>query len=264
MSEKIRIVAIAIKDSINLIHFAEGIGIRAFENWKGCLELDEQVISRLLKYTVEDAKVLLYKIGSLILIGLDENQERDILHKLELFLQIDYLKEMTVFNEYDYCLSAEATTKAEAMARSIRLKWIELQVDDLVEEAEPLLQKIRKGNSRGFTKKFCIFIAKIQRFQIETVGILAVIGRIDHGTSKEMYGMYLEEYNIKDRLSVVNQKLKMLQGITEAHELFGRFVGWQRLLILEAVLLVCFPIPGLLSLDIQALWQSVCRLINFL
>jgi uncharacterized Rmd1/YagE family protein len=262
MSEDIRIVAVAVKNSINLAAFAKGIDIKEFENWKACLELDETIISTLLRYEVKGACVLLYKMGAIVLVGLDENQEQDLLSKLELFLQIDYLKRMHLFNDYDYCKPYEVYTKAEAMARSIRLKWLEMQVDDLMEQAEPLLIKIGKGSKRGYTPKFRQLVAKAERFELESIGILAMLGRPYQGVSKEIYEKYIGEYDIKERLTVINEKLSMLQGITSAHELFGRFIGWQRLLIIEAILLVCFPIPGLMSLNLIDMWQRVYKWIH--
>lgn len=257
MSEKIRIVAVAVKNNINLYEFAKGIGIKEFESWKACLELDETIISSLLGYKVKDAKVLLYKMGAVVLVGLDESKEQDVLSKLELFLQIDYLKRMHLLNEYDYCNRSEIYTKSEAMVRSIRLEWLEMQVDDLMEQAEPLLVKIGKGSKRGYTLKFRKLVAKTQRFEIESIGILAMLGRPYQGASKESYEKYIGEYDIKERLTITNEKLSMLQVIIASHELFGRFIGWQRLLVIEAVLLVLFPIPGLMSIDLGNLWQDL-------
>jgi len=255
MSKARRIVAVAVKNNINLAAFAKGIGIKEFESWKACLELDETVISTFLSYEVKNSKILLYKMGAIVLVGIDEKQEQDILSKLELFLQIDYLKRMRLFNEYDYCDPSEVYIKAEAMVRSIRLKWLEMQVDDLMEQAEPILIRIGKGTKRGYAVKFRQLVAKTQRFEIESIGILAMLGRPYQGISKEIYEKYIGEYDIKERLAVTHEKLSMLQGITAAHEVFGTFIGWQRLLVIEAVLLVCFPIPGLMSLDLGDLWQ---------
>ncbi|WP_069998021.1 RMD1 family protein [Cellulosilyticum sp. I15G10I2] len=262
MKAYVRIVAVPIKKNINLALLASSMGIKGFENWRGCLELDVQSVASILRYTVENACVLLYKMGCIVIIGLNEKEEQTILSRLKLFLEIDYLKHMYLFKDYDYCPVAQRHTKAEAMARSVRLRWIEIQVDELVEQAEPLLIKINKGSKRGFTPKFRYLIAKIQRFEIESAGILAMLGRTYQGISKETYEAYMEDYNIKERLMIVNEKLELLKSITSIHELFGRFIGWQRLLAIEAVLLICFPIPGLISLDMVALGQRVLLLIN--
>lgn len=264
MKENWRLAAVAVKNSIKLNGVALGVGIKTFENWKGCLELDETVLSGLLKYTVEDAKVFLYKMGAIVTAGLDENQERDILGKLEGFLEIDYLNHMYLLSEYDWCSISEVYTKAEAMARSIRLKWIEMQVNDLMEETEPLLIKMGKGSKRGFSPKLRHLVAKIQRFEIETVGILAMLGRPYQGRSKEYFEQYVENYAIKERLLVVIEKLDILKEITTAHELFGRFVGWQRLLVIEVILLVCFPIPGIMTLNLFGLWKNLWSFIQLL
>ncbi len=262
MSKQVRIVTVAIKNNINLSLLASSLGIKDFENWKGCLELDESIVTNILKYAVEDARVLLYKIGCIVIIGLEERDEQNILGKLKLFLQIDYLKHMYLFKDYDYCQASEVYTKAEAMARSVRLKWIEMQVSELIEQAEPLLIKINKGSKRGFTPKFRHIIAKIQRFEIESVGILALLGRPYQGTSKETYEEFIKAYDIRDRLAIVTEKLELLKGIISMHELFGRFIGWERLLAIEAVLLICFPIPGIMSIDIGRLWERIYSLIR--
>lgn len=264
MSEEVRIAAIAVKNTINLSMFAEGIGIKTFENWKNYLEMDEMMLSGLLKYPVDEAKVLLYKMGAVILVGFNEDEERMMMSALEGFLQIKYLHKMYLFNEYDTCSRGEIYTKAEAMARSVRLNWIEIQVDDLMEQAESILAKLAKGGKKGFTPKLCRFLAKIQRFEIESIGIIAMLGRPYQGKDKTSYSKYVEIYEIKERLTVLHKKLEVLKGITNAHELFGRFLSWQRLLIAEVILLVCFPIPGLLSLNLIRLWTKGWDLIQIL
>lgn len=257
MNRQIRITAAAVKNQINLMQFAEGIGIKEFEGWKTRLELDHAMISNLITYPVKEGRILLYKLGVIVLIGLDESLERHVFYKLESFIQINYIKPLDFFKEYAWCYPEESFLKADAMAKSIKLKWIEAQVDRLIEQSEPLLSKINKGSKRGFTSKLRRLIAKIHQLEIDSTDLLAVLGRPYNGASKELYEKYIEEYVIGERLMVVSEKLALLKSITDMHELFGRFIGWQRLLMIEVALLFCFPLPSLLSVNIIGIFNRI-------
>lgn len=215
-----------------------------FEGWRTCLK-------------IQALNVWVYKMGCLVLINADEIKEKNIFDYLKPFLKSNALENMAHFRECDTCMLDEVDVRAEALSKSVRLKWIESEVDRLMEQAEPLLEQINKGTKRGFTPRYFKLVTKIQRFELESIGILALLGRSYRVVHKENYEDALLYYNVKDRLAILKKKLNTLTDIISMHELFGRFIGWQRLLVIEAILLICFPIPSFLSFDYVSIWQRI-------
>ncbi len=262
MKEKVRVSVVMLYDKIDLVSVANTFNIHDYEKWKSSLHLECEAVNGLLKYQIQGAHIYIYKIGCVAFIGLTESEERDLLAKVRMLLPTDELKIEEAYSEYALSEKEYAHTQAEAMVRSVRLKWIEGRMNQLGEEAEKILAKINRGSGLGYSGTLYKFISKLQRFEIESAGLLALLGRPYSGAEKEAYTHAVETYALQERLSVLNEKIEMFRGITDTHEVFGRFVGWQRLLVIEAILLVLFPLSGVLDWDLGSLWQILSTAIE--
>lgn len=247
MKEIIRVYAAILSNKINLQSLAQAFNIDDYEKWKGYLCLDSLAVGKLLKYHKENTKIYVYQFGCVALVGLDENEERNLLKNLAMFLlEKDHI-ENDFYSMHSECSLEDVHIQAEAMVRSIRLRWIETRIEELDQEAEDILEKIKKGIAiRRFSKLYS-FIAKLQRFEIECAGVLAILGKAYKGEEREKYYQLINEYELHERLAVLTEKIKILRQISDTHDLFGRFIGWQRLLFIEAILLFIFPILGMLD-----------------
>ncbi len=244
MIDKVRVYTTMLSNKIDLESIAKAINIEGYEKWKGYLCLDSEAVSKLLSYNKEKVQIYIYQFGCVALVGLDENEERRLIKNLTMFVsEKDYI-ENEFYSIHAECSLKNAPIQAEAMVRSVRLKWIEVRIEEINQEAEETLEKIKKGIAiRRFSKLYS-FIAKLQRFEIECAGVLAILGKSYKGEERETYYQLIDEYALHERLSVLGQKIKILRRISDTHDLFGRFIGWQRLLFIEAILLVIFPILG--------------------
>lgn len=247
MKEKIRVYGAMLSNSIDLQSIAQAFDIDDYEKWKGYLCLDSVAVSKLLKYHKERTQIYIYQFGCVALVGLDENEERNLLKNLTMFLEEKDHIEIDFYSMHSECPDEDVRIQAEAMVRSIRLKMIEVRIEKLDQEVEEILEKIEKGIAIRRFSKLYPFIAKLQRFEIECAGVLATLGKSYKGEEREKYYQLINEYELYERLSVLAEKIKMLRQISDTHDLFGRFIGWQRLLFIEAILLVIFPLLGMLD-----------------
>ena len=247
MKDKVRVFATILSDRIDLASIAKAFSLHDYEKWKGYLHLDNMAVSKLLMYQKEKAEVYLYQFGCAAIVGLEEDEERELIKKLRMFLSERNRIRYDFYGIHEECFSEHARLQAEVMARSVRLEWIEGRIEALYKDAETILEKIKQGAAIRRFSKLYLFIAKLQRFELECAGVLAILGKSYKGEQREIYHHLIEEYEIHDRLSVLSEKIEMLRQIGDTHDLFGRFIGWQRLLFIEALLLIIFPLLGMIT-----------------
>ncbi len=169
-------------------------------------------------------------------------------HNLEVVENTCYLwegqEEPTTFGEW------VIGVVALVLAKSAALTAVESDAGRLLDEAEDLIARLQRGHLHLRTRKFAATIARMLRFQYDSVGSIGIFdvprGLVHTLQAKAVYDDFAEHYELHQRFEHLQNKMQELQRITELYSKLSYKYQENRLCLFEILLLMLFPLSHLL------------------
>lgn len=160
-------------------------------------------------------------------------------HSLEFQVQEMKKKEFQVAGLY-----------ATILAKSTELKSLEDKVNSIIDQSELFIIDLQKGfsSSSAFLLKIT---AKIIKIQINIINNLHLLDRpIEYGLllkNRNLYHQLNEYYELEKRFTIIQKKIADLNEITAPYQQLGHINKEKRLIVMEVILLVLFPLFHLIN-----------------
>lgn len=132
------------------------------------------------------------------------------------------------------------------LARSTQMYSFEMQLNTMLDNAEKFIVSLQKGHLSMFTKKSYTTMAKILRFEFESMSCIRIF---EHPVfaeysikSNEIYDTLAKYYEFRDRFNIMQSKIKDLRRIVSLYSSLSHSQTENRLLIFEIFLLSLFSL----------------------
>ena len=140
------------------------------------------------------------------------------------------------------------------LAKSTALYRIETQTAALLDEAEKFIHYLQKGKLRANTRSYISTIARILRFEYDSINSIRIFDRslnIDGSIRyRDMYDSLAEFYELHERFDILKSKVGDLRNIISAYSTLSYNHHQRRLFMFEVLLLALFPLSYLIRLFI--------------
>lgn len=217
-------------------------------------------VGAVLKFETPSKFVWLFKWGCICFINFETTEIYHFLKNLEsTYCPIDF----NLFAKYneDYSLTLEEppeTAKlsnilkiyALVLAKSTELKFLAENLDRIYDRAERLVFDLQRGLPKPTSrilKKMTLGIVKIQLILIHTLQILDRPKDFDDLNLKHTYSSAIKTFELLKRFETIQTKITTIIEIITPYQKFGFNQRETRLLFLEVVLLVLFPLSRILD-----------------
>ncbi|HOJ11981.1 MAG TPA: RMD1 family protein [Clostridiales bacterium] len=242
-------------------------------NWpmgkKDYIALKDKQLDTIFKYKTQHKVVYFFEFGCMTFINFDMDEIRIFMEYVESIIgKIDSDMFMKFYEGYaikvghnncfrlygdgenytGYSKYIEAII-AVILAKSTALSWVESQVDILMDEAERIIDNLYKGWLRTNSRKFSRIIARILRFEYESIYNIEILDRTTGLDKKlkfrQVYDDMVGYYELMERFNIVKNKVDNLRRLTRSYANLSYEHHENRLYIFEIFLLVLFPLSYL-------------------
>lgn len=243
-------------------------------SWEGYLVLEDKHLEAVFKYSANSKQVYLFEFGCATFVNFNIGEIRCFIDYLKTLVDVVDNNLFAVFHEShslevnkdgncvlwsgntSYVKYNEYVTHIVSMvlAKSTALSQIEVEADNLLNEAEKFIGYLKKGWLRANTRKSAATIARILRFEYESITNIRIFDRFFDSkagvASKEIYDHMAEHYELHDRFKVIKSKTNDLKRIVNNYSTLSYNDTERRLLIFEIFLLALFPISHVLMHEV--------------
>jgi uncharacterized Rmd1/YagE family protein len=234
--------------------------------WKEYVKIDSEEIEKILKYVSSSKSVYLYKYGCITFVNFKYHEIQqffEYLNKIYVDLDNKLISKfsethvMTVDNDGMVRLWEDAEelypfndtmvdTAATVLAKSTELHKIETELNNVLDEAENLINYLNIGRLRANSRKVISIIAQCTRFKyrsIESVRLLDRPPEVDKTIeTKQVFNELSEFFELNDRYVTMQSRTDVLDSITAEYFSYKSDQAERRLLIFEIMLLAIFPL----------------------
>lgn len=244
----------------NLYRVAEFFKIPSTGMDSNSLVFKPEHVGAVLKYETPTKFVWLFKWGCICFINFETAEIYHFLKNLEsTYGSIDF-NFFAKYNE-NYSLALEGSPEtvefsnilkiyALALAKSTELKFIAENLDRIYDRAERLVYDLQRGLPKPTSRilqKMTLGIVKIQLILINTLQILDRPKDFDDLNLKNAYSSAIKTFELLKRFETIQTKITTIIEIITPYQKLGFNQRETRLLFLEAVLLVVFPLSRILD-----------------
>lgn len=204
-------------------------------------ELAAEVLERLSKRAGEGRRGWLYFGCVLALAGMEDAEEREFLLELQAnttTLTSPYFEQTALEGD------ADPEPAADAVAQSLQLQWVDRQVTALLDDADALLEQLRRGRLRYRSRRLRALVARTLRME-HALAAVGLPGRTTTLAQREEYDRWAGRYELDSRQNAATSKLAALNEIVRAYMRIGDGAAEHRLLRFEIALLALFPLVEL-------------------
>jgi uncharacterized Rmd1/YagE family protein len=213
-------------------------------------------LESVLKHQAAGKYVWLFKSGSICLVNFDTAETYRLLKHFETIGLKPDLELFATFNEL-FTLELEVSADPPAMSRllqvyaivlskSTELKKLEAMIDTTVDRSERFILELQKGFSDPTKAGFFqtnLAIIKLQLTLIHTLKILDRPVECYHETIlRKSYDAVAHDFELARRYHTLQKKITSLNEVLTPYQKLGFKHTEQRLLLIEIVLLVLFPL----------------------
>ncbi len=212
-------------------------------------------VGAVLKFETPAKLVWLFKWGCICFINFESSETYRFLKSLEsTYGSIDFSL-FTKYNE-NYNLALENSPEplafsnilklyAIVLSKSTELKFLEENLDLIYDQAERLVFDLQRGLPKPTSlilKKMTLGIVKIQLTLINTLKVLDRSRDFDDLKLKNIYGSAIKTFELPKRFKTIQTKISAIIEIITPYQKLGFNQRETRLLFLEIILLVFFPL----------------------
>ncbi|MCX7951290.1 MAG: RMD1 family protein [Clostridiales bacterium] len=257
-----------ISNEINLYKIANYFGINKKFKWEEPLILDERNLKGILSHP-NNKYVYVYHFGSIVSANLTFHEQRDVIEYLK---KIDNtLKNNTIFNyiedfrlvidkNKDEELSYDSITVnvfkpyymeivATILAKSVALKKIEVDIDNLLDEIENIIVYLDNGKLHLSDTHLAKMSSKVLRFKYNTISYIMLLDKPDVAwkieDAEEFFTKLSDLFELKDRYDKIRHKTEVLLDITEV---FTSLTHAKRGTKLEWMVIILFIVEIVMSI----------------
>ncbi len=217
--------------------------------------LRDEVLERLSKHTGVGRRGWLCFRAVLVLYGMEDGQERELLRSLQV--------EGGTWTPYYERVEEEPWDNPEpvgnALAKHLQLQWLDGQADALLDEADVLLEQLRRGRLHYRSRRLRRLVARVLRMEHGLTTIASLPGHTTalHRAEEQRWS---QRFELDSRLAAVSEKLATLNAIIRSYMALGDTGNERRLIGFEVILLAIFPLFALVNvahwnwMDMAAQW----------
>jgi uncharacterized Rmd1/YagE family protein len=247
--------------SANLQPLAAFFRLPDYHHASNYLLLLPKQLETILKHHVTDQYVWLFKSGCICLVNFNTVETYRLLnHFTTIGLEPD-LELFVSFNEL-HTLEFEAPTDplatvrllqlyAIVLSKSTELKRLEALIDTTVDRSERFIIELQKGFSDPTKAGFFQTNLTIIKFQLTMIHTLKILDRpaecYHESVLKKCYATVARDYELARRYHTLQKKITSLNEVLTPYQKLGFKHTEQRLLLIEIVLLVLFPLFRILN-----------------
>ncbi|ABN52407.1 MAG TPA: RMD1 family protein [Hungateiclostridium thermocellum] len=238
--------------------------------WDEYIVVGGEQLDTILKYHSEDKAVYLFKYGCISFVNFTDKEIYSFLKYLESItsrinynlmpryheshnVTIDENLKCSLFEnksvEVDYDKNIDHILSI-VLARSTQMLFFETQVNNLLDSAEKFVILLQKGRLLTFTKKSYAIMAKILRFEFDSLSCIRIFEHPALGKHsiklKEIYDILAEYYEFGGRFNVMQSKIKDLRKIVGMYSSLSYSETETRLLLFEIFLLSLFSLAHII------------------
>ncbi|GFR36020.1 RMD1 family protein [Thermobrachium celere] len=249
-----------ISNEINLYKIASHFGINKKFKWEEPLILDDRNLKGIIPHP-NNKYVYIFHFGCIVSANLAFHELRDV---IEYIKKVDTtLKNNTPFNYIeDFRMVVDNRIKemelsydsikvnslkpyymeivATVLAKSVALKKIEVDIDNLLDEIENIIVYLDNGKLHLSDNHLAKMSAKVLRFKYNTISYIMLLDKPDIAwkleDAEEFFLTLSDFYELKDRYEKIRHKTEVLLDITEVftsltHAKRGTKLEWMVILL---------------------------------
>jgi uncharacterized Rmd1/YagE family protein len=267
-----KLSAWSVSKEIDLNALAKSCGIPKRFTWEEPIVLYGELLKNLVgESELQEAKVLLFSFGSIVLFDgeevwvekiikyLDENNLCKPLENWKHFTDDYQLSEVEGLDDCDDSMAKlhkieayHIELSAVILAKSVALERNELQIEQILNRAENLLERLEDGKTRMKDKKLGIMFASVLRHEYDSVSYVLILDKPDITWTIGEANIYYEKlstiFELSDRYEILRQKTDTLRHIVEG---FTAINHGTRSYAMEVIIIVLILIEVvLMTLDL--------------
>lgn len=264
-----KLKAWSISKEIDLNALAKSFGIPKRFTWEEPINLYGQILKNLIGETIrENAAVLLFSFGSVVVLNgeekwvdqitayLQDNKCCKLLENWKHFTDDYDLREeekedncddstayLHVINPYHIELSAVVLAKSVALERN------EFQIEQILNRAEGLIERLENGKMRMGDKKLGGMFASVLRHEYDSISYVLILDKPDITWTMNDANDYYENlstiFELADRYEILRQKTDTLRHVVEG---FTAVNHGMRSYIMEMIIIILILVEVVLML----------------
>lgn len=269
----------SICNEINLNKIAGHFGIKKKFEWEDFVRLGSHQLKGVLKEP-DNKTIILFAFGSVVFINM---QHHEMVDSLSYLAQIDQRLEQPNFEfSDDYRLSFDPRAEekeleerftndsmtmpeyafyqmeilAIVLAKSVALERIEADTEKLLDEIEPVIDLLQKGNLSSRDEKIANISARILGFKYSTISSIMLLDKPDitwnNSKAEELYGLLSHLFELDERYNKIQMKTNTLMDIVQV---FTSLTQHRKANTLEWMIIILIVIEIILSLIDFALFK---------
>ncbi len=209
-----------------------------------------------------DKMVWIFSFGCICLVEFEEGQVRKFLRlcsSLKGFMESNLWE---TFNDRHFLELQDGKRASEQLikvgiyttilAKSTELKYLEYLIDKMIDQTERFIIDLNEGSANPgnlLSQKINFGIGKAQ---LNIIGKIKLLNRPKeyeaYFENRKLYDSITEYYELNKRFNIIQEKIRDLISIISSYQQFGINRREKRLLILEIILLILFPVSELIHL----------------
>lgn len=259
----------SVSKEIDLNALAKSFGIPKRFTWEEPISLYGELLSNLIEEEIsQDARVLLFSFGSIVLLNGEEvwvDKITEYLYKNRLCKLLENWRNFTDDYELcevqgtDHCDDSMAhlhlislyhiELSAVVLAKSVALERNELQIEQILNRAESLIERLENGKTRMGDKKLGIISASVLRHEYDSVSYVLILDKPDitwtMSDANEYYETLSILFELSDRYEILKQKTDTLRHIVEG---FTAVNHGTRSYVMEVIIIILILIEVVLMI----------------
>lgn len=266
----IKFNAYGVINELDLNQIAIEINLKKKFSWEEPLVLKNKYLDKILDKNAQDEQmVMIFAFGSIVFINIEPQDEEKVIQYLKKFKPEIDLKTWNKYVEtYGLHISKEKEFEFEdryvtipeynafypeiistIIAKSVALERTEEQVETILDNIEPMIDKLEKGKIQTSNKVLAKAISKILRHEYNSLAYIMILDKPEitwiNNDANELYENMSKFFELNDRYKILKEKTNILndimQGFTSiSHAISGFFIEWiiVLLIVLEVVIMI--------------------------
>jgi uncharacterized Rmd1/YagE family protein len=262
-----KLSAWSVSKEIDLNALAKSFGIPKRFTWEEPIHLYGKLLKGLINEAIsKDASVFLFSFGSIVLLNGDETwieKINEYLNKNKLCKLLENWHYFT--DDYELCEIAGTDTcddsmaklnvvsqyhielSAVVLAKSVALERNEMQIEQILNRAEGLIERLESGKTGMGDRKLGILSASVLRHEYDSVSYVLILDKPDITWSMSDANEYYEKlsivFELSDRYAILKQKTDTLRHIVEG---FTSVTHGMRSYLMEVIVIILILVEVIL------------------
>jgi len=261
--QTVRFYSFKVRETFDLDKIAAYFKRTRHLKWSAYIVLDNHLVESILKRPIKGHEVRLYQFGIVTFINFYEDEMRDFLSLIDQIESIDYNGFAKYYEHFELPIGEFGETLhdslqtvphkllvemiAENTAKSVGLAHIENALNTLMDQIEPLLIQMSRGNVK-VDKRTKKVLGEIITFKYKLAQSIGLFEKPSTKLAlKEWHEYIIEHFELSDRYVILESKIDDLRKMLFQYYGFNHSRKERRLYIFEIVLLAFFPLSSLIK-----------------